>query len=216
MTSPAGPACPPHGGSPQGGAPRRALYHYLKAGTQRALDPVIARLLIGVHPNVLTALGVLAAAAAGACLWRGWYAAAPVFILVRMLLNVADGQVARRTGKATRAGAVWNEFSDRLADVCVFGGAALAAPAGLALGLATVAAVGLVSYAGILPQTLGLARQYGGLSAKIPRQITIVVAAAGQAAWGGPWLRDGLIIVAAGAVVTVGQRLWGAFREARA
>ncbi len=199
-----------------GGPPRRALYHSLKVGTQQALDPVVAHVLIGIHPNVLTGLGVLSAAAAGTCLWRGWYAAAPLFILIRMLLNVADGQVARRTGRATRAGAIWNEFSDRLADLCLFGGAALAAPAGLVLGLATLTIVGLVSYAGILPQTLGLPRQYGGVSAKIPRQIAIMIAAAGQAAWGGPWLRSGLIFVAAGAVVTVGQRLWGAFREARA
>jgi CDP-diacylglycerol--glycerol-3-phosphate 3-phosphatidyltransferase len=188
----------------------------LKAGTQRALDPVITRLLIGVHPNILTGLGVLSAAAAGACLWRGWYLAAPPCILIRMLLNVADGQVARRTGKASRTGAVWNEFSDRLADIGLFGGAAFAGPAGLALGLATLAAVGLVSYMGILPQTMGLARQYGGISAKIPRQIALMCAAAGQGLWGSPWLRAGLIIIALGALVTVGQRLLGAFREARA
>jgi len=194
----------------------RALYHYLKAGTQRALDPVVARVLIGIHPNVLTGLGVLSAAAAGGCLWRGWYLAALPCIVLRMLLNVADGLVARRTGKTSRAGAVWNEFSDRLADIGLFGGAALAAPAGLALGLATLAAVGLVSYVGILPQTLGLARQYGGASAKIPRQIALMIAAAGQGIWGGPWLRAGLIVIALGALLTVGQRLLGAFREARA
>jgi CDP-diacylglycerol---glycerol-3-phosphate 3-phosphatidyltransferase len=194
----------------------RALYHYLKAGTQRALDPVVGRVLIGVHPNVLTGLGVLSAAAAGGCLWRGWYLAALPCIVLRMLLNVADGQVARRTGKTSRAGAVWNEFSDRLADIGLFGGAALAAPAGLALGLVTLASVGLVSYMGILPQTLGLARQYGGASAKIPRQIALMIAAAGQGIWGGPWLRVGLIVIALGALVTVGQRLRGAFREARA
>jgi phosphatidylglycerophosphate synthase len=133
-----------------------------------------------------------------------------------MLLNVADGQVARRTKRTSRTGAVWNEFSDRLADICLFGGAALAAPAGLALGLATLAAVGLVSYVGILPQTLGLARQYGGVSAKIPRQIALMLAVAGQGIWGGPWLRAGLILIALGALVTVAQRLRGAFHEARA
>jgi len=202
--------------TPAGAPPRRALYHYLKAGTQRALDPVIARVLIGIHPNVLTGLGVLSAAAAGACLWRGWYLAALPCILLRMLLNVADGQVARRTGTASRAGAVWNECSDRLADIALFGGAALAVPVGPTLGLATLAAVGLVSYMGIMPQSLGLARQYGGVSAKIPRQIALMIAAAGQGIWGGPWLRAGLIVVALGALVTVGQRLRGAFREARA
>lgn len=195
---------------------RKALYHHLKAGTQRALDPLVAHVLIGVHPNVLTGLGVVSAAAAGACLWRGWYAAAPVGILIRMLLNVADGQVARRSGKISQAGAVWNEVSDRLADLCLFGGAALSAPAGLALGLATLAAVELVSYMGILPQALGLTRQYGGPSAKIPRQIALMIAAMGQGVFSGPWLRTGLIVIALGAVATIGQRLWSAFREARA
>ncbi len=198
-----------------GAPPRMALYHYLKAATQRALDPVVAHVLIGIHPNILTGLGVLSAAAAGVCLWRGWYAAAPVFVLIRMLLNVADGQVARRTGRTSRAGAVWNEFSDRLADIGLFGGAALAAPVGLTLGLAALAAVGLVSYAGILPQALGLTRQYGGVSAKIPRQMLLIIAAVGQGAWGEPWLRAGLVVIAVGALATIGQRLWGAFREAR-
>jgi CDP-diacylglycerol--glycerol-3-phosphate 3-phosphatidyltransferase len=198
------------------GPARRALYHYLKAGTQQALDPLVMRVLIGIHPNILTGLGVLSAVAAGASLWRGWYLAAPPCILIRMLLNVADGQVARRAGNASRTGAVWNEFSDRLADIGLFGGAALAAPVGLAVGLATLVAVELVSYMGILPQTLGLARQYGGISAKIPRQIVLTFAATGQGIWGEPWLRGGLIVIALGALVTVGQRLWGAFREARA
>lgn len=198
-----------------GAPPGTALYHYLKAATQRALDPLVAHVLIGIHPNILTGLGVLSAAAAGVCLWRGWYAAAPVFILIRMLLNVADGQVARRTGRASRAGAVWNEFSDRLADIGLFGGAALAAPVGLTLGLAALTAVGLVSYVGILPQALGLTRQYGGVSAKIPRQIALMIAAMGQGAWGEPWLRAGLVVIALGALATIGQRLWGAFREAR-
>jgi CDP-diacylglycerol--glycerol-3-phosphate 3-phosphatidyltransferase len=195
---------------------RPALYHHLKAATQRALDPVVTRVLIGIHPNILTGLGVLSAVAAGASIWQQWYLAAPPCILIRMLLNVADGQVARRTQRASRTGAVWNEFSDRLADIGLFGGAALAAPAGLALGLATLAAVGLVSYVGILPQTLGLARQYGGVSAKIPRQVALMLAAAGQGIWGGPWLRAGLILIALGALVTVAQRLRGAFHEARA
>ena len=198
------------------GTPHRmALYHYLKTITQRALDPVVARALIGIHPNILTALGVLSAAAAGACLWRGWYAAAPVFVLIRMLLNVADGQVARKTRRTSRVGAVWNEVSDRLADIALFGGAALAAPVGLALGLATLAAVELVSYVGILPQALGLTRQYGGVSAKIPRQIVLMIAAVGQGTWGAPWLGAGLVVIALGALATIGQRLWGAFHEAR-
>ena len=97
-----------------------------KPAWQRALGPIVAlSVRRRVHPDVFTygAL-VLSAVAALALLLAGadrlWLWLVPPCVLLRLVLNLMDGLVARARGMADRWGEVKNEFGDRIADALIF------------------------------------------------------------------------------------------------
>jgi CDP-diacylglycerol---glycerol-3-phosphate 3-phosphatidyltransferase len=134
-TTPAGtPAVPPGG-----------LYA-MAPGVGRRADAVLAVLdRRGVRADALTWAGLLAAACCGAAVVAGaavapsWWLLVLPLGLLRLLLAVLDGRLARRTGTARPAGALLGEVGDRLGDVLILG--ALAAVDPLAGALAVVAAL---------------------------------------------------------------------------
>jgi CDP-diacylglycerol--glycerol-3-phosphate 3-phosphatidyltransferase len=79
----------------------------------------------GVHPNVLTAISLVPALAAGVAAAWGAFAAAALLLLVSGVFDLLDGAVARQTGKTSRFGALLDSSLDRLSDAAV--------PAGMVL-----------------------------------------------------------------------------------
>ncbi len=87
----------------------------------------------GVAPDGLTAASLVPAAASGLAAAQGHFIAAAILLLLSGLLDVLDGALARRTGRATRAGALLDSTLDRVADALPLVGLAVAfAPLGLA------------------------------------------------------------------------------------
>jgi phosphatidylglycerophosphate synthase len=185
----------------------------IKPAFQRSLhgaeDWLVAR---RVHPDVLT-VGALALSVVGGVLL---YAAAwvpllllalPAITLGRTALNALDGLVAKRTGLARPWGEVLNEFCDRLADVALLGGLALAPSSNGLLGAATLVAVLLGSYLGTVSKAAGGPRQYGGVMGKADRMVYLAIAAPLAGLVGRPeWLNWYLGLVLVGALVTIAQR----------
>jgi CDP-diacylglycerol--glycerol-3-phosphate 3-phosphatidyltransferase len=101
----------------------------------------------------------------------------PVVVLVRTALNALDGLVAKRTGLARPWGEVLNEFSDRLSDVAILGGLALAPPTLPLLGAAAIIGTLLTSYLAILSKAAGGRRQYAGPMGKADRMLLLGLAA---------------------------------------
>ena len=71
-----------------------------------------------IHPDVLTVGGLGLSFAAGGALWLAgsnvnWLWLVPPCVLLRLVLNLLDGQVARAQGLADAWGEVKNEFGDR-------------------------------------------------------------------------------------------------------
>jgi CDP-diacylglycerol--glycerol-3-phosphate 3-phosphatidyltransferase len=97
----------------------------------------------GVHPHVLTGLGLfLCAAVPLLASYGGWAALATVPVLVCCgLADTADGAVAVLSGRATRFGAVLDSLADRLGEV-----AFLAAPVVLGAPLPLAVAAGVAGY----------------------------------------------------------------------
>src|SRR5579863_9829510 len=81
----------------------------------------LARLLAraGVRPNQISLASLAAAAAAGYCLLRGWYPAAALLILLRLLANLMDGMVAIEGGLGSPSGEVYNDLPDRVSDALI-------------------------------------------------------------------------------------------------
>jgi CDP-diacylglycerol---glycerol-3-phosphate 3-phosphatidyltransferase len=155
--------------------------YLLKPAFQRSLGG-IERWLIAqrVHPDWLTGLALALSIGGGFCLYlapdRPWLLAlVPVVAILRTALNALDGLVARSTGLARPWGEVFNELSDRFADVAIFGGLALASTANLLLGASAIVAMLLSSYLAILSKAAGGRRQYMGPMGKADRMVLLIV-----------------------------------------
>jgi len=99
----------------------------------------------------------------------------PPCVLIRLLLNLMDGQVARALNLADDWGEVKNEFGDRIADAMIFIAIGLSRYTETGLALVALTLILLVSYLGILGKALGSQRVYGGLFGKGDRMISLAV-----------------------------------------
>jgi CDP-diacylglycerol--glycerol-3-phosphate 3-phosphatidyltransferase len=77
---------------------------------------------LGIHPNVLTLIGVLIN------VWAAWALAGDRFVLAGVIMICAnifdfiDGKVAHITGKQSEFGAFWDSTLDRFSDLALFTG----------------------------------------------------------------------------------------------
>ena len=133
-----------------------------------------------VHPDYITFGALILSIGGGMALWgthwsRWLFLVIPVVAIGRTALNALDGLVAHATGLARPWGEVLNEFSDRMADVALFTGVALAIGSNFQLGMTTIIAILLSSYLAILSKAAGGKRQYVGVMGKADRMIYLSV-----------------------------------------
>ena len=74
----------------------------------------------GVHPNILTAIGVSINVACGVLFGLGEFFWAGVVLIVANLFDMLDGNVARQTGNVTKFGGFLDSSLDRLSDMVAF------------------------------------------------------------------------------------------------
>jgi CDP-diacylglycerol--glycerol-3-phosphate 3-phosphatidyltransferase len=188
--------------------------YLLKPAFQRSLGGV-ERWLVArrVHPDWLTGLALVLSVGGGVCLAlapdRLWLLAlVPIVAVVRTALNALDGLVARSTGLARPWGEVLNELSDRIADVALIGGLAIAAPSSLLLGTGALVAMLLSSYLAILSKAAGGRRQYMGPMGKADRMVLLAIGAPLGFFLPLDWVYDGILtIVLAGCLFTLVRRV---------
>lgn len=193
---------------------RPAGLYRVKPEAQRVLGPIVSALVArGVSADAVTLAAIPVAAVGGLCLalsdaWPALLLVVPFLAALRLILNLIDGQVARKTGTAHAMGEVLNELGDRASDVLFIGGLAFVPIVGPALGLAAVIAALLASYAGITASAVGAGRQYGGLMSKPGRMITLAIAAPLAFILGDSWpLLAAAWIIIVGGLLTLVQRL---------
>jgi phosphatidylglycerophosphate synthase len=149
--------------------------------------------------------------------------AAGVGIQLRLLCNLLDGMLAVEQGLKTPTGEIFNELTDRIADVLILAGAGYAAPAfgGAALGWATAVAALLTAYVRALAGSLGLTPSFVGPMAKPQRMFVLTVAtllAALEASTDQPSraIPSGLVLIVVGSMATVARRTRRLLREVEA
>jgi CDP-diacylglycerol--glycerol-3-phosphate 3-phosphatidyltransferase len=165
-----------------------------------------------VHPDYLTIGALILSILGGVALWGTtralWlFLLIPIVAIGRTALNALDGLVARDTGLARPWGEVLNEFCDRLADVSLFTGAALAHGSDTLLGAAAIVVMLLSSYLAILSKAAGGRRQYGGMMGKADRMIYLSIASVAALILAGySVMTYFLIVVLVGLVLTIVRR----------
>jgi phosphatidylglycerophosphate synthase len=201
------------------------------AGGFRRTADLAVRLCVtwGVHPDVVSYLSVVAAAAAGACYglegrWGvGVLALAPVFCFVRLWLNMLDGMVALASGRASLRGEIVNELPDRVSDVIVFVAVAHGGRVNPFLGYWAAILAVMTAYVGTLGQAVAGTRRFEGVMSKQYRMAALAVGTWVTAAMGDDHVGGGrlsvldwtLCIVIVGCVQTIGVRLSRTLAELR-
>jgi len=191
---------------------RRTLAHYLT----ESLVGLLAR--TSITPNTITWLGLCVSAGAGVLIGFGHTFAAGFVMLAGGFLDIIDGALARRTGQASRFGAILDSTLDRLGEAAVLLGllvlyAGQQSVVGTVLvGIVWVASV-LVSYIRARAEAMGLGCEVGLFT----RGERVVVLALGLLLS----RIDSALLVALGivatlSVVTVVQRLLHVWRQIRA
>ncbi len=81
-----------------------------------------ASVALGIHPNVLTLIGVLINVVAAWALAVDQFALAGAIMIVANIFDFIDGKVAHITGKQSEFGAFWDSTLDRFSDLALFTG----------------------------------------------------------------------------------------------
>jgi len=89
----------------------------LRTLEHRIVDPVAAKLAPYVSANVVSALSLLAALAAGIAFWQGRPVTGALLILANGLLDMLDGCIARARGTAGPFGSFVDKIIDKYADL---------------------------------------------------------------------------------------------------
>ena len=81
---------------------------------------IAASVALGIHPNVLTLIGVLINVAAASALGIDRFVLAGVIMIAGNIFDFIDGKVAHITNTVSRFGAFWDSTLDRLSDMALF------------------------------------------------------------------------------------------------
>lgn len=146
-------------------------------GWARALSAALAR--SSITPNQISVLSIVFAAGGAAALlyWPGipGLIACAVGVQLRLICNLLDGMVAMEGGKQTPAGALYNEYPDRIADSLLI--IALGHAAGMPwLGWLGALLAALTAYVRLSGASLGLAQDFRGPMAKQHRMFVLTAA----------------------------------------
>ena len=185
-----------------------------KSKWQKALQPIVNFCVARhIHPNTFTYSALFLSWLAALALYsaysnKNWLWVVPLPVLIRLLLNLMDGQVARSLKVADDWGEVKNEFGDRIADAMIFAAIGLAGYAKTTLALITLTLILLVSYLGILGKAVSGQRIYGGLFGKGDRMVSLAIFTI-YPAWTGNLTSYNyyLLFASVAAFITIIQRL---------
>jgi CDP-diacylglycerol--glycerol-3-phosphate 3-phosphatidyltransferase len=192
-----------------------------KGAINARLVPVVDRLAAqGVSPDALTLAAIPVSIVGGLCLLASVAAPAalllvPACVVLRLVLNLLDGNMARRTGRIHPRGELYNELGDRVADLALLLPVAVLPGALPALVVAGVICALLASYVGVVARAAGAERIYRGVLSK-PGRMVLLVACSLWAFVATPapetaWAAFG-VVLCLGAVATLAERIVVAIR----
>jgi phosphatidylglycerophosphate synthase len=196
------------------GSLERLQRSYLDGVRRVAANSIGSLARTRVSPNALTAAGVLLCAAAAVVVYfeyrhevAAFWLGAALFI-VGSILDVLDGALARRSGKATPFGAFVDSTTDRMSEAFMLGAIALVFAreeneVALAFTFAAVAGSFLVSYTRARAEALGLKGDVG-IGSRAER-VFVISTGLILAPWGA--LQWAIYLLTLTAWVTVVQRV---------
>ena len=197
------------------------MLNFLRPGIARLLNPVgqaLAR--TPVTPNMITVIGTVGVSGAALSMFPiGELFPGALTATIFVFTDMLDGLLARIKGSSGPFGAFLDSSMDRVADAAIFGGMVIWLMRGghdpvLAVVTLFCLCCGfLVSYVKARAQGLGLACDVGLIER--PERMLIGLTSIGLSGLGVPYvLPIGLWALAAGSLITLGQRVHAVHRSA--
>jgi phosphatidylglycerophosphate synthase len=173
---------------------------------------------IGIHPDVISYLSIVASAAAAICFWKSgqtqWLLIiAPLLCYLRLWFNMLDGMVAVAANKASRRGEILNDLPDRISDIIIFVGVAHSGLMNPLLGYWAAILAVVTAYVGLFGQALGARREFGGIMSKPWRMVALSIGSwltffLGQQSFAAFTILDWTcLVIIAGSIETIVVRL---------
>jgi CDP-diacylglycerol--glycerol-3-phosphate 3-phosphatidyltransferase len=201
-----------------------SLWGWIKHGYLRLADPIADwAVRRGISPNEITSLGTFCAVAAGTAFAMGHIRTGGWMLGLTAVFDVLDGEVARRSGKATPFGAFYDSTLDRISEITVFIGIlSLYNDYRLELGdvgmiywiMLAMAGSLMISYTRARAEALGLDCKVG----LMPRAERVVLIGLASLAFGESWnglvLKIVIVVLAVLTNLTAVQRMVWVYRTA--
>jgi len=120
----------------------------MKTNTQTKLENILLPLAkrVNVNPNLLTILSLVFTLGSVYCILNSELVIASAFFLVGAVLDALDGMVAREHRRATKFGAFFDQFADRVNDGAIVIAIILAGYISVLIGILALFSVILASY----------------------------------------------------------------------
>jgi CDP-diacylglycerol--glycerol-3-phosphate 3-phosphatidyltransferase len=197
------------------------MLNFLRPGIARLLNPVgqaLAR--TPVTPNMITVIGTAGVSGAALSMFPiGELFPGALTATIFVFTDMLDGLLARIKGNSGPFGAFLDSSMDRVADAAIFGGMIIwfmrggHDPVLAVVTLFCLCCGFLVSYVKARAQGLGLACDVGFIER--PERMVIGLTSIGLSGLGVPYILPiGLWALAAGSLVTLGQRVHAVHRSA--
>ncbi|HIE06389.1 MAG TPA: CDP-alcohol phosphatidyltransferase family protein [bacterium (Candidatus Stahlbacteria)] len=168
------------------------------------LAPVALFEKTGIKPIVLTLTGAIITSASGYFFASGDFLPAGIIMAIGSILDLFDGELARRTDQVTRFGGFIDSTLDRLSEFAIFLGLFLHYQGRMEIiVLATLFATQMVSYTRARAEGVGWSCR-GGILTRGMRVILLFIGAM----LGSYYMRYIIGIILIGSVVTFLQRIW--------
>jgi CDP-diacylglycerol---glycerol-3-phosphate 3-phosphatidyltransferase len=191
-----------------------ALNAYARTITDRVTTPIARGLVrLGATANWMTFFGLVLTLVGVGVIVSGRLFLGAVVVALSGIVDALDGGVARVRGTSGPFGSFYDSTVDRISDVAVFGAVAwLVRDDALLFTLAIVAlgAAQVTSYIRAKAESLGWNATVGVLE-RAERLIIILLGIAFP-----PLLPIALVVLVAGGLITIGQRLRAVLRQAEA
>jgi CDP-diacylglycerol---glycerol-3-phosphate 3-phosphatidyltransferase len=167
---------------------------------------------LGVHPDMITLLGLVIVGVASVIIARGEFQLGGIILVLGLPLDALDGAVARAMGRKGNFGGVLDSTLDRYADAFIFGGLSYHFAVTdqfdmMLLCLAALTGGFVVSYVRARAGEAGLSVKVGLLD-RFVRVIIIIAVLLVP-----PLTVLGLWVLAIGANFTALQRIWYVYRN---
>jgi CDP-diacylglycerol--glycerol-3-phosphate 3-phosphatidyltransferase len=192
----------------------------IREAGRRLLDPLVSLLArTGMGPFSVTTAGLLLTAVAAWLIWGGRYFTGTAFLIVGSILDAMDGELARRKGIVSKAGAVLDSSCDRIGELMIFGSmlageAGAAQPSLLYLVPAALGGSYMVSYVRARAEGVNLSCSVG-IFTRTERLVLLIAGLVAAGIWGSTAIVVMLWILSAGTWITAVQRFARVIRDGR-